>query len=313
MALWLKSTDGDAPPPELLGRWIELAFWDELGRTGPRKKGANARTMSISYRYSYDNLAKINKYISDYSSDQKGCQLLELAQKWLDTDKIPQPLILHFFPGKPELRILENNLFLDTGAAVSTPPDIMNRQIVSLLYRNHQALRGENPIEVNGALAITNSLRTFCNEGIVNWISDMPNVYFTGNHPTLNKIEIASEDMFHSGRNVIGLVEKNIPEFIKSDAKLQANGQEFARSLAASHSFTKGGYAMAATIAGHLGENRLVQVKGSVSEFVAAYQEAALLNPDPLPYPGRPGVANHQTMPPFSPEVFTWLMEILAK
>ncbi len=72
------------------------------------------------------------------------------------------------------------------------------------------------------------------------------------------------------------------------------------------------GYAMAATIARHLGEDRLVQVRDSVSGFVSAYQEAALMNPTPLPVPGRPGVSNNETMPPWSPEVFDWLMELLA-
>jgi len=112
---------------------------------------------------------------------------------------------------------------------------------------------------------------------------------------------------------VMGLMERHIPDFINSDTDLQAKGQDFVRTIAAAQLFTKGGYAMAATIAEHLGEDRLVQVKGSVSGFVSSYQEAALLNPTPLPRPGQPGVKNFQTMPPLSPEVFQWLMNILAK
>ena len=47
--------------------------------------------------------------------------------------------------------------------------------------------------------------------------------------------------------------------------------------------------------------------------FVAAYQEAALLNPDPAPTPGDIGVELDRTVPPLNPEVYSVLMATLEK
>lgn len=312
MAYWLQSSDEQPIPAERLGLWVELTFWDQLGRTGDKKSGPNERTMAKFYRFDFDNADRINTFITDYSSNQESCKMQELAQKWLAPDNVPQPMVIHFLPGKPELRIYKNHLLVDVGAAVSASPEQLNRQLVSLLYRNYQTINGKNPIEVDGADSVTNALRVFCNEGIASWVGDMPHVFFYSSHPSLGKVDMAPEDIFHSGRQVINLMNSNFAPFIDSESDLQANAQQFVRGMAASQAFTKGGYAMAATIVGHLGEERLVQEKSSVSGFISAYQEAALMNPNPLPVPGRPGVKNNVTMPPFSPEVFDWLMKILA-
>ena len=70
---------------------------------------------------------------------------------------------------------------------------------------------------------------------------------------------------------------------------------------------------MASVIAAQLGEDRLRTSGRSVPAFVAAYQEAALLNPVPLPVPGALGVDLTQTVPPLDPEVFAKLHQLLLQ
>lgn len=313
MNYWIKSASDSAPPPKRIGHWVELTFWQELGLERPRKPGGDLRVMMTSYRYSYENTDRINQFITDYSNNQESCKMLALAQKWVSPETLPNNPTIHFLPAKAELRIFENHILVDTGSAVSASPGQLNRQIASLFYRGYGSISGDNPIDTDGGKSIANSLRTLCNEGYASWIGDMTNVYFFKDHPTLGAVEMAAEDSFHKGREVISKMNTKLAPVLDSETKIQEMGQNFSRDLASSHSFTRGGYAMVATIAGHLGEERLIKAQGSVSDFLAAFQEAALMNPVPAPVPGRPGVANHQTLPALYPEVYEWLMEQLAK
>jgi len=54
-------------------------------------------------------------------------------------------------------------------------------------------------------------------------------------------------------------------------------------------------------------------VRNSPPEFIAAYQEAALSNPDPAPIPGDPGVDLADTVPPLQPEIFAKLHAFLVQ
>ena len=66
-------------------------------------------------------------------------------------------------------------------------------------------------------------------------------------------------------------------------------------------------------ISHRLGEDRLRQASRSVPGFLAAYQEAALLNPDPAPSPGLPGNELFETVPPLNPELFDKLHAMLSR
>ncbi len=313
VALWLESNESMSMSYTRLGSWVELTFAEELGRTGEGRIGSTAKSMVELYRFSYDSADKIDKFIADYISNQGRCRLIELAQKWISPENIPPSLTIHFLPGKSDIHLVEDNLIVDTGAAVSSSPDQMNRNLVALMYDEYQAIAGGNPVDLFGSQAIANSLRTLCNQGISSWISDMPNNFFYQDHPTLGNINIIPEDIFFKGRKVVGMLDRNISNILLGKNELHPLGNELALHLNATKSFQRGGYTMAATIAGNLGEEKLLEVRGSVSEFVSAYQKAALMNPSPLPVPGQAGISNYQTMPPLAPDVYEWLIDMLVK
>ena len=96
-------------------------------------------------------------------------------------------------------------------------------------------------------------------------------------------------------------------------AVMETRGQSFARSMAASSAFSKMGLAMAEVIVGRLGEERLHQVRQSVPDFFAAYQEAARLNPTPIPEPGSEGIVLYESVAALEEDLFEPLHSLLVR
>ena len=90
-------------------------------------------------------------------------------------------------------------------------------------------------------------------------------------------------------------------------------GPGFHIEAGAGGTLAQAGYAMVATIIYHLGQDRLLAVRNSVPDFLAAYQEAAMMNPSPRPMPGAEGSQLSDCMGPLDPGVYEQIQELLQR
>lgn len=311
VTLWRESITDGVPAALRVGNWVEEAFWDSIGEGRTEKKNSDRAVFGKAMRFSYDYRDEINLLLEQYRNPIHLCQLAELTGRWIDKDNLPTPFTINFIAGKPELRSHNGNILVDTSVLFASGINQIDGQIIALIYRDVQSLKGDNPLETGGASAVSHTLRVMMNEGVAGWIEKMPETHFNAKHPRLGKVVIIPEDIFKTGVRALDIFNTNLPRLLNDEDAMRQSGETLARAIVASGALTQGGYCMAAVIAHQLGEDRLVQVCQSPAAFVEAYQEAAKLNTLPLPYPGTAGRELFESMPTFSDEVYQGLMLVL--
>lgn len=310
---WRQSQAPNVPRVLNLANWIEGAWWDELGKTGKKKTNSNRFALGRSYRYSQSHSEHINTLLAEFTDGERACQVRALAEAWVSPQNLPPSLVLNFIPAMPEMRIFEGEVFIDTGVLQAGGGTQTVRQIASLLYRNLESPEGINPMDFAGEEAIATCLQVMMREGVAGWIEQTTQISFDPKHPSLYKVKIIPEDFHHKAQETIASFELQLPAMLADPVVMTARATDFARQLTGNNGFSQTGIAMATVIVNRLGEERLQQVRLSVPDFVAAYQEAALLNPTPLPMPGALGTELYETVPPLSPELFAPLHDLLVR
>ena len=312
VTLWRHSLAPGVPDAHRIGNWLEGTFWEELGREGKQKMSDDRAIFMDSYRFSLDNRDRINQRLAALTGPRK-CDVDKMARFWIEADKYPHNLAIHFLPAKTEIRIFEGSLLVDTGVVGAGKPDQVIRHMAALLYRKYQTIPGPNPIEVEGEEAVAHSFRVLMNEGVTGWIEQTLAFQFDSNHPELYKVRIIPEDFFLKAQEAIALMNLHLGSMLDDEATMTDRGLGFAMHLAGMNAFSHTGYGMSAVISARLGQERLRDAGRSVPAFLASYQEAALANPVPAPVPGEPGVDLYLTVPPLDPEIFTKLEAMLTR
>lgn len=313
IAVWRESMAPGSPQAFKVGNWVEGAFWDLLDTDRPQKKSGDLRAFGTAMRFSYDHRGAIDALLAEYRDEGHACKVYELAEKWIDAGRMPENFVIQFLPGKPELRSHHGSLIADTSLLLAGGSDQLDRQLVGILYRDRQALDGANPLEVEGEESVAQAIRIMMNEGVAAWIDDMPHTHFNNLHPRLRKVSFVPENIYRVGIRGIKIYNSNLPEMLADEAVMAERGQQLARAITGAGALTQGGYCMAAAIASRLGEEKLQAVRLSPADFLAAFQEAALMNSLPLPEPGAVGTQLHETMPAFDGEVYPGLLKIVEK
>lgn len=310
VTVWRNSFEPNIPPALRVGNWLEATFWDELGREGKQKLNPNRATFMRSYRYSLENRNLIDEYLAELTGPRK-CEVADLAGFWIEPDRWPEEVTIHFLPARPEIRIFDGSLLVDTGLVGAAPPAQVIRSMAGLLYRKYQFIEGPNPIEVEGEEAVANMFRVMMNEGLASWIEMTPTLEFDPRHWKLSQFKVFPEQYFNKTQNAISLMNDHLGSMFADHDVMVAKGQALATQLGASNLISQVGYGMAAVVAARFGEEYLRDAGRSVPAFLTAYQEAASQNADPVPVPGDLGVELFETVPPLQPEIFTKLQALL--
>jgi len=298
---------------EKLANWVEAAFWEECAQGRRAKKSGNRRSFGQAFRFNYDHRQAIDQALTEYETGGHACRAYDLAAKWLNQEKIPDPFTVNFLAGKPELRSHYGTIMISTSLLLAGGADQLDRQIVGALYRERQAVNGPSPTEEEGAQSVAHIFRVMMNEGVAAWIDQLADTHFNDTHPKLAEVAIIPEEMFKTGIRAMDIFNTNLPPMLAEQAAMDKRGQALGRSILGAGAYTTGGYCMAAVIVARLGEEKLQEVRLSAPLFIQAYQEAALQNSLPLPVPGKAGTALNETMPAFDDEVYTGLMAILEE
>ncbi len=309
---WRNSLGPPVPEAQRVGNWIEGTFWEELGRTGPRKMNADRSDFNRSYRYSLEHRDRIDQRIAELTGPRI-CEVRTKAEYWIESDLLPDTVAIYFLPAKPEIRIFEDALLVDTGVVGAGSIDQLLRQMTGLLYRKYQYLEGPSPADLEGGEAVAHVFRVLMNEGVTGWIDQTAVTEFDLEHPTLSKFQVVPEFFFIKTQEAVKLMNIKLGAMFANEEILATKAQSLVMTLGAMNAYNQTGYGMAVVIASRLGEERLRESGRSVPAFVAAYQEAASLNSDPLPEPGTLGVDLYQTVPPLDPDVFAKLHPLLLQ
>jgi Putative zinc dependent peptidase (DUF5700) len=309
--IWNRCLGADAAVNRRSGYRLEATFWSELGRTGRQKVAPQDAALVRSYRYSWKARHTVDRQLTEWADQERQQRLISQINLWIDPAKIPGPLAIRFMPTNPELRYCDGLVIVDTGVLVAGGNRQLSRQLAALLYRNLEIAPRGDSTAATGEATIANTFEVLKDEGVAAWIENAPNTYFNPNHYFLSTIEFVPEQFFRAGVRAMQVVNQNLAAMFRKPAVLQKNGPTFTKDVATAGGLAQAGYAMAATISHHLGQERLVAVRRSVPDFVAAYQEAALLNPENRPVPGTTDAPLAASMGPFHPEVFPSLMALL--
>jgi len=311
VTVWRNSLEPGVPAAYRVGSWLEGTFWIELGREGKQKLSTNRATFMRSYRYSLDNRDRIDKRLAELTGPRK-CDVADLARFWIEPDRWPGDLAIHFLPARAEIRIFEGSLLVDTGVVGAARSDQVIRSMAGLLYRKYQFVEGSNPIELEGTEAVAHLFRLLMNEGLAGWIEQTAFLEFDSKHSKLSKFKAIPEDYFAKTQQAVNLLNGQLDSMFADEAVMVEKGQALVTQMGVSNLIRQAGYGMAAVIVARHGEDRLRHAGRSVPAFLAAYQEAASLNSVPVPVPGEVGVELFQTVPPLEPEVFTELHAMLT-
>jgi len=308
---WRNSQKPTPPTAGKIATWLEGAWWQEQGNTGKNK--TSGMTVGRSYRYCQSHGPQITALLPEFSDPEWACQIRDLADTWLGPDLSPRPLVLNLLPLKPEIRTSAGEIFVDTGLLLAGGAEQSARQIVALLYRNLAVVPGANPIESEGEQVIAECIRLMMNEGVAGRIEQTTQTFFGNDHPTLAEMNFVPEDYFRDAQRTVDKIATLLPDMLTDPAVMTNRGHSFARSMAVSGRFANMGIAMVEVIVGRLGEERLHQVRRSVPDFFAAYQEAARLNPEPIPDPGTVGISLYESVMPLPEELYGQLHELLIR
>ena len=310
--LWNRSLDKTATSSDRIANWAEGVFWEKMGRRGKQKRTPDRSSYYFNSIYSLENRELIDTRLEELSKLRQ-CEMDSLNRYWIESENLPDSIILHFLPAKPEIRILDNNVIVDTGVLSAGSVDQFVRNIAALLYRRFQIIDGPNPLEVEGELSVAHSFRVVVNEGVTGWIDKATLLEFSDEHPTLHQVNIVPEDFFHKTQEAIGVMNRQLGKMLDDEADMAKRGRNFAEHMAGMNAYSQTGYGMSAVISARLGEDRLREASRSIPGFLATYQEAALMNPVPAPLPGQPGQILHETVPAMEPEMFTKLHAMLTR
>ena len=313
ISMWRESMTESVPSAAKVGNFVEQAFWDQVGKGRPEKMSPDRNSYGRALRFSYDHRTEINELLERFRTEDHTCRIYALASRWLEPKNLPDPLKIIFVASKPELRSHQGSLVADTGVLLAGGLDQTDRQLVALLYRDRQALKGDNPLEVEGAASVAHTLRIMMNEGVAARLDDLANTHFNAIYPKLGKVSFIPEDLFETGIRAMDIFNTNLPRLLADPASMQDKGMLLAKAIVGAGALTEGGYCMAVVIADRLGEDRLLQARTSPPAFLEAYQEAAKLNPLPLPTPGTVGSQLFECMPAFSDEVYPGLLQVLEE
>lgn len=308
---WRGSQAPHVPQASNLANWIEGAWWEEQGNVGRQKMNTNRVVLGRLYRYSQERRVEIDAMLDEFASSGLACQAYEAAISWVDQSLIPNPLILNFVPGAAEVRIFEDEVFVDTSVLRAGGARQTSRQVTALLYRKFGTLLGKNPRDVTGAASLAECVRLMMNEGIASLVEGTLSIEFDRDHPSLYKIHIIPEDFFRKAQETVRNLEKWIEPLLVSDEAMAAGGLDIARSLIGNNALGQTGLAMATVIEERLGAERLHEVNGSVPQFLAAYQQAALMNAQPVPDPGARGIKLYESVPPLPTTTYDALQAIV--
>ena len=312
VTLWRNSLTPTVPSAQRVGNWLEGAFWQELGRQGRQKLNANRAEFMRSYRYSLENRQRIDQRIDELTGPRK-CDVQTQAEYWIEAGLLPDALAIHFLPAKPEIRIFEDALLVDTGVVGAGSVNQLIRQMTGLLYRNYQYLEGPSPADLEGGMAVAHFFRVLMNEGVAGWIDQTADTEFDKGHPSLSKFQVVPEHYFIKTQEAVKLMNLHLRDMLDNEETMVAKAQSLVMTMGAMNAYGQTGYGMASVIEARLGKDRLRASGRSVPAFVAAYQEAASMNPDPLPEPGALGVELYQTVPPLDADVFAKLHPLLLE
>ncbi|MCB1181823.1 hypothetical protein KDM41_00150 [bacterium] len=313
VAAWRRVQTPNSPTAGNVANWLEAAWWDELGRTDAHKANANRSEFRRTYRYSQEQRQRIDGLLAEFTAGDAACRIHDLAASWVAPERMPAGWRLVFLPNRPEVRVEESEIFVDTGLLAASGIDQTVRHVAALLYRNREALPGENPLQMSGADAVAESFRIIMNEGVASHIEQTEGIHFSPDHPTLGSVRIIPEDFFVKARDTIESFPTALGPLLGDRTQMVARGESFARRLAGGNAFTGTGLAMAAVISHHAGEDELRRVHRSPAAFLAAFQAAASRNPVPPPTAGAPGVDLVETVPPLAPEIYEPLQALLAE
>jgi len=296
-------------PAVRIVNWLEFTFSpDDL--EGKNKATRDRAAFSRSYTYSMEHRQEIQSRLDSFLAEGVACKVRDEAAYWLDPEQRPDRLEIVFLPSKPELRIAEDRLFVDTGVLQAGRSEQLVRQLTGLLFRTKGFLDGPIATGLEGEAAVAHSLRTMMNEGILGYIEQLPYTQFHPDHPTLGDLAIVPEKVFAKGREAIDLLDTNIPRLAVDSRAMQEHGKNLAATLVASGSLKQGGYGMATCIVANLGRDRLRETVGSPAAFLKTYQEAANMNPSPVPDPYSVPDALPSSMAPLDEAVLTALIRI---
>ena len=313
VAVWAQTMDQVDVQPLHVTNWLEETFKDEWQVTDLQKVNSNRRTMARTYRYSFEHREEIEGLLAPFRTGTYDCRIRDALDRWIDPARLPADLVLAFLPGKPEIRSGGSTLLVDTGVLQAGGADQTLNQTVALAYRTFQLDDLENPNAQEGEDALAGTATLIRNEGVAAYLEKRAETYFAREHPTLGKVRIIPESIANTANMAVVYADSALPALFADPAVMASRAIDMPRRFTASGAFDKLGFAMAATIADRLGEDRLVAASRTVSGFWSAYQEAAALNPLPAPLPGALGHPWYASLRPLDPEAFAGLKGLLDR
>jgi hypothetical protein len=262
----------------------------------------------------FERAERVEAWIDGWRDGDYETRLRTLLDRWIAAENLPDTLTVTLLPMDQQVQKLDGLYLVNGSLVAASDPDQLLRQIAGAVYRNEQVLPGPDPQISDGEAVIVNTWRLALNEGVMGRLMQVMDAVFDKDHQRLNQFKPIPHSIFEQGIILIEYFNLKLPDMLAEPDNADLwSGETFVPPIRLSNAITLGGYAMAEAIVARFGEDRLIAVRNDVPGFLRAYQEAALMNPQPLPDLSAPGHAYHEYLPPFRDEVLSAVLEMLER
>jgi hypothetical protein len=267
--------------------------------------------------YLSGHLGSVDSLMARISGSGEICRTIDLLRPYLPATEMPDTLRLEFLAMRPEVHLIGDQVYVDAGLSLAAGLGQLSRILASLIYRHQVGADLPSPEDLEGEKAVAGAFQKLSIEGIATWLEDYPNLVFASGHPFLGRTDSRRNNPLQRATTTLTAMERFLTILREHPEELVKKGRVVHDLLLGNSAYSPLGYSMALLIVARFGEERLQEVAGSPSAFLAAYQEAALMNRQPsapaLPAQFDPELAG---LPALDPENFTqvmaWLKSSLA-
>lgn len=269
--------------PIILQNVMSYAFAprDENGRIEWLDRKPKRHDLAVNFTYCADHMEQLQAFSNDMKNRDLGAEILSLVDGYLSRKQLPDQLIFSFLVANNSISFVEPDEFIiDAVLGIAAEPHLLPHIIAANVYRQFSGMSENNPANAPaGAETIRRTMRRVRQEGIAAWIESLPEIMFDQQHEILVQSNRHHTEVIYTGDKYLGSFTNLLAEIMDPDKNLLADNSTAPHDhLNLNKVYQHVGYAMAALIADHFGEDKLKAVSGSTLDFLDAYQQAALDN-----------------------------------
>ncbi len=268
-------------------RQFEYALRDAFSPDGPdwttgapRSRLAVPPLLKQNFAYLKTRRPEAARMVRDLCAPGVLAGIFDRLEGFVPPDAWPDTLTVHFVAANPGTAVRDGErILIDAGLALAVGVEDLIRLLAGNLYSVLTPADFPRPETSAGTAALAATYRRLAREGVMAWVQDYPLVTFDSLHEAFAEFDdhrTAYRDYAH---RALVQTDKMIGALAATPGLMDERGTVIDDLMRFNDLYSVLGYAIAERIAGHGGRDALVAASADAADFLRAYQQAALAEP----------------------------------